>query len=173
MTPLQWLIEEGAEPQFDVQTSARLLEMDVATLQTWAARGVTDFGGMKPGRSRKRLYSAQNLAILRAAHLLVDLGFKASHAVSTAMQIWIDSVSYLIAGTKRGEEWKYSEVATAVALIGAGFEHGPPNVRVGFTSRHSFEFSELFSGRPIVTFACGRVFEEVGNLLQSYCKEDA
>lgn len=172
MSALQWMIEEGDEPAFDIRAAALILETDVTTLQTWAARGITDFAGMRPGRAGKRLYSAHNLAVLRAALLLVALGFKPSHAVSAALQSYMDALSYLVAGMKRGEEWKYSEVAGAVALIRAG-DGGAPNVRVIITGRHDISFADLFSGHPIVTFACGRVFEQVAERALAQRKEDA
>ncbi|CAO4173658.1 HTH merR-type domain-containing protein [Methylorubrum populi] len=172
MTPLQWMLEEGDVPHFDVQASARILETDVATLQTWAARGITDFAGTRPGRSGKRLYSAQNLAILRAALLLVALGFKPSQAILAAGQAFMDALGFLVAGMKRGEEWKYSEIAGAVALIGAS-DDGAPNVRVAITGRHDISFADVFSGRPVVTFACGLVFEQIAERTQAWRTEDA
>ncbi|EHP92933.1 hypothetical protein [Methylorubrum extorquens] len=172
MTPLQWMIEEGDEPEFDVHAAAQILEADVTTLQTWAARGITNFSGLRPGRSRKRLYSAHDLAILRAALLLVALGFRPPHAVSAAGQAYIDALGFLTAGIKRGEDWQCAEIAGAVALIGAS-DGGAPNVRVAITGRHEISFTDLFSGRPVVTFACGLVFEQVAERAHAWRKEDA
>lgn len=172
MSAFKWLIEEGDEPEFDVRAAAALLETDVTTLQTWAARGITDFAGTRPGRSGKRLYSGHNLAVLRAGLLLVELGFRPPHAMSAAGQAYIDALSFLSAGVKRGEAWKYGELAGAVALIGSG-DAGVPNVRVAITGRHEIPFAELFSGRPIVTFACGLVFEQIAERALAWRKEDA
>jgi hypothetical protein len=172
MSALQWMIEEGDEPAFDIRAAAIILETDVTTLQTWAARGITDFVGMRPGRAGKRLYSAQNLVVLRAALLLVALGFKPSHAILASMQSYMDAVSFLVDGHKRGEDWKYSELAGAVALIRAS-DGGAPNVQVIITGRHDISFADLFSGHPIVTFACGLVFEEVAERALAQRKEDA
>jgi hypothetical protein len=160
MNPYEWLVVEGETPEFPVFEAAKLTGASVATLQNWAARDITKLVVHNPGRAGKRMYSGHNLIIIKIAMKLMDLGLSTSHAVLVAAQIWTDALSFLTSGVKRGQERRYSDIASAIALIRASSLRQVQNVLV-VLGTDNFPAADLFDGDPVVVFACGRVISEV------------